>query len=453
MSSIQEKEAEAVNLQETATGKAPRTDQMTQDEVDALMKDVPAVQRQSTFHALRYRNFRLFFFGQMISVAGTWMQTVAQQWLVYDITKSAAWLGIVSGASAIPYVALTLTGGQVADKFPRRNTLVITQVAAMLLAFVLAYLVFSKLIQPWHIAVLAALSGIINAFNMPTQQAFVTDMVDDRASLGNAIALNSLQFNIARFLGPIFAGAVLVKLGAFMCFLLNALSYLAVIASLVLMRLKPFQPKTERSSMWEGFAYIRTNHRVLRVVLLMGAASLLVWARFYSLSRVCHAFPRRREGLQRDDVGQRHRGPRSPGLLVATLAGRWNRRVLIYASAALFSVTQLLFASVSHYITALFCLVLAGMSMVAFGINSNTTVQEEVPDALRGRVMAVYSLVFGGLMPVGGLLIGFLAHRFGESMAVKLHSSVFIAVTCGVLMWSQSEYRVAQRRVADAPAE
>lgn len=449
---IEEEVAELSNLQEEATGKAPRTDQMTQEEVDALMKDVPAVKRQGTFHALRYRNFRLFFFGQMISVAGTWMQTVAQQWLVYDITKSAAWLGIVSGASAIPYVLLTLTGGQVADRFPRRATLVVTQTAAMILAFALAVLVYAKTIQPWHIAVLAALSGIVNAFNMPTQQAFVTDMVDDRSALGNAIALNSLQFNIARFLGPIFAGAVLVKLGSGMCFLLNGLSYLAVIASLLLMRLKPHQVQTSHSSMWEGFGYIRTNHRVLRVILLMGCASLLAWPSATLFPVFATRFHVGAQGYSAM-MSANGIGAALGGLMVATLAGRWNRRFLLYGAAFAFSIALLLFASVTHYIAALASLVLAGLCMITFGVNSNTTVQEEVPDSLRGRVMAVYSLVFGGLMPVGGLVIGFLAHRFNASVAVQLNSALFLLITTGVLTWSLSEFRSGQPHLAEAPTD
>jgi DNA-binding MarR family transcriptional regulator len=174
-----------------------------------------AAKPPNPFYALRFRNFRLFFFGQMVSVAGTWMQIVAQQWLVFSLTHSAAWLGIVTGASAIPSVALTLYGGQIADRVPRRRILLVTQTASMILAVVLAVLATNRLlpIQAWHIALLAGLSGVVNAFNMPAQQSFVADMVEDRKVLGNAIALNSIQFNVARFVGPVAAGPFLSRSG------------------------------------------------------------------------------------------------------------------------------------------------------------------------------------------------------------------------------------------------
>ena len=192
--------------------------------------------KQGLFYALQFRNFRLFFYGQLISVAGTWMQDVAQKWLVWEVTHSPTWLGVVSGANAIPFVVFAVWGGQIADRYSRRQILIWTQATAMLLAFVLALLAssFSPVkLEAWHIVVISALSGVVNAFNMPAQQAFVTDMVEDRKALGQRhCALNSLRFNLARVLGPIMAGVVLVKLGSASCFFLNGLSFIAVIISL-----------------------------------------------------------------------------------------------------------------------------------------------------------------------------------------------------------------------------
>jgi MFS family permease len=412
--------------------------------VDTGLADGP---ERGPFYALRFRNFRLFFYGQLISVAGTWMQTVAQQWLVYSLTHSAAWLGVVSGASAFPYVAFAVWGGQVADRRPRRTILVWTQVAAMALAFLLAVLATNRLVpvQAWHVAVLAGLLGIVNAFNMPAQQAFVVELVEHRAALGNAIALNSLRFNLARFLGPIFAGAVLVKLGAAACFALNGVSFLAVIASLLMMRLPPFLPQERELPVWEGFGYVRTNRRAFRVIALVGVASLFTW----SVSTLFPVF-----------AAQFHTGARGfsamvaangvgavlGGMAVAAIGERLSRRLLVYGGAVFLCGALLLLAAASTYPLALGCLVLSGFTMIAFAISANTQVQEEVPDALRGRVMAIYSLVTAALVPLGGLEIGGLAERLGAVSAVRINAVLCLLVTVTLWAWSQFERRAGSLR-------
>src|SRR5579884_558693 len=413
--------------------------------------------RHSAFYALSFRNFRLYFVGQLISVAGTWMQTVAQQWLVYDLTKSAAWLGIVSGASAIPYVLFAVWGGQIADRYSRRATLIWTQTVMMLLAFVLAVLDerWWIPIQAWHIAVLSAVSSVVNAFNMPAQQAFVTDMVDDRDALGNAIALNSLRFNLARFIGPILAGVVLAKVGAAMCFWLNGLSFIAVIISLLMMRLPPFKPHEDSQPVWEGFHYIWKTPSVLRVIALIGIGSLLAWpvstlypvfatnfaqailgkaataARVSSYSAVTLSQIMAVNGI----------GAALGGLALAALGERIPRRVSVYGGALLFCVALILFSSASAYWMALGVLLLSGFFMIVFAISSNTKVQEDAPDALRGRVMAVYSLVFNGLFPIGGLEIGFLAEHLNADLAVCINASVCLVLGLGLLTWMLMDRR------------
>jgi MFS family permease len=406
---------------------------MTQSEVDAALASAPAIKKRGPLYALTFRNFRLFFFGQLISVAGTWMQTVAQQWLVWELTHSPRWLGFISGASAIPYVVFALHGGEVADRFPRRAILVWTQALAMGLAFVLALLASNHPvhIQPWHIALLAAIGGIVNAYNMPAQQAFVTDMVDDREALPNAIALNSLRFNLARFVGPILAGVVLVRTNAAMCFFLNGLSFLAVIVSLLMMRLPAFVQLDRTDSIWGGFTYIRETPRVLRLVLLIGAGSVFAWS-------VSTLYPMLADQFHRGVNGV---GAALGGVALTVFGDRLPRRYAVYGGAVLFCISLFTLSIIHNFTLALAILVWSGFAMIVFAITAQTRVQEEVPDDLRGRVMAVYSLVFQGLMPIGGLEIGFLAGHFGGQEAIRINSVICLVIAVGLFVWSQLSHR------------
>jgi MFS family permease len=388
------------------------------------------------FYALSFRNFRLFFIGQFISVAGSWMQVVAQSWLVYEITKSPAWLGIVSGAGAIPYVLFSIWGGQVADRHSKRIILIWTQTLSMLAAFLIAALATNRWvhIEAWQIAVISAALGLVNAFNMPAQQAFVIDMVDKKDAMGNAIALNSLQFNIARFAGPILAGVVLAKMGATMCFFLNGLSFVAVIISLMMMRVEVQERHSSQIEIWGGLDYTLRNHTALRIITLIGCASLFTWS-------AGTLFPVFADRLHEGATGYSAMlafngiGAALGGLLIASVGARIPRLVVIYAGSFLFCFTLILFAMTPHYYPALALLALSGMGMVLFGISSNTKVQEDVPDILRGRVMAIYSLVMGGLMPVGGLEIGFLAQRVGPVLAMEINAWLCVLCTISMIVW------------------
>jgi len=420
-----------------------RTEAMTQSEVDAAIASAPAIKKRGPLYALTFRNFRLFFFGQLVSVAGTWMQTVAQQWLVWELTHSPRWLGIISGASAIPYVVFALHGGEVADRFPRRNVLVWTQVLAMLLAFALAVLASSRLIpiQPWHIALLAGLSGIVNAYNMPAQQAFVTDMVE-REALSNAIALNSLRFNLARFIGPILAGVVLVKTNASVCFFLNGLSFLAVIVSLLMMRLPAFVRRDRADSIWGGFTYIRDTPRVLRLVLLIGAGSIFAWSVSTLYPMLADQFHRGASGYSLL-TGVNGVGAALGGVALTLWGDRLPRRYAVYGGAVMFCISLVLLSITRSFPLALAVLIWSGFAMIVFAITAQTRVQEDVPDDLRGRVMAVYSLVFQGLMPIGGLEIGFLAGRLGGQEAIRINALCCLVITLSLFTWSQLSLRSA----------
>jgi MFS family permease len=410
------------------------------------------------FYALTFRNFRLFFVGQLISVAGTWMQTVAQNWLVWDVTHQGRWLGIVSGASAIPYVAFAMWGGQVADRYSRRVVLVWTQSLAMVLAFLLALLATNRPVnlQAWHIALFAGLLGIVNAFNMPAQQAFVTDMVDERGALSNAIALNSFRFNIARFAGPILAGIVLTRYGAPTCFFINGVSYIAVVISLMMMRLPRFMPTVQKMQIMEGVVYIWRTRAVFRVTALVGASSLFAWS-VSTLFPMISAYFHRGESGYSAIMALQGIGAAVGSAALAITADRINRRALVYGGAFFFSIMLLAVAfSPTFYLSLLF-LSLAGFAMIVFGMSAQIRIQEEVPDVLRGRVLAVYSLVFQGLMPVGGIEMGFLAEHLrneplawlpnaGAQIAIALNAALCLTIAIGLYVWSVADRRKSPLR-------
>ena len=441
-------DAAALQNPESEPRRGARTRAMTQADADAALRAIPANDfngKIGPFYALTFPNYRLFFYGQLISVAGTWMQDVAQKWLVWELTRSATWLGVVSGANAIPFVVFAVWGGQIADRYSRRAILVWTQTIAMLLAFVLALLASHASPVPlaaWRIVVISALSGVVNAFNMPAQQAFVTDMVSERAALSNAIALNSLRFNIARVLGPVMAGVALVRFGAVSCFALNGLSFIAVILSLLLMRLPAFVPQEKSGSVFDGFRYIWRAHSVLRIILLTGAASVLLWPLSTLYPVFATEFHKGESGFSAM-MSANGLGAAFAGLALVWVGGRVPMRGKVYGGSILFGLALLLVAAAPFYDAILAFLALSGFAMIIFGISSQTKVQEDVPDALRGRVMAVYSLVFNGLFSIGGLEIGWLAEpkHLGPRAAVSLNAALGLLITSGLFAWSLAERR------------
>ena len=408
---------------------------------DPMISPWGPLQPGGSLYAFSFRNYRLFFVGQLISVAGTWMQTVAQQWLVFDLTHSSTWLGIVSGVTALPYVLFAFWGGEVADQVPRRTILLWTQSVAMLLAFVLAGLATNHMISisAWHIAVLAGLGSIVNAFNMPAQQAFVTEMVSDPKALSNAIALNSLRFNLARFLGPMLAGIALVKLSVAACFFLNGLSFIAVIISLAVMRIpRPLQkaPTWKADSPWEGLRFIGSIPSLLRVTTLIGLTSLLVLSVSTLYPVLAAQYNHGASGFS-TIVTTNGIGATIGGIALVTLGNRLPRRFLVYGGAIGFSLA-LFFLSVTHsFVPLLTCLFFAGVGMVVFTTSANTKVQAEAPNELRGRIMAVYSLVANALMPLGALLLGFVAEHWGVLPTIRLAALLSLVVATALFAWSQ----------------
>ena len=384
---------------------------------------------RQTFAALKHRNFRLFFFGQMVSLIGTWMQNTAQSWLVYDLTKSKLLLGLVAAVGSAPMLLFSMWGGSVADRHPKRTVLLFTQSGMMVLAFMFAALVWSRLVQPWHIMVLAALGGVAMAFDMPARQAFVVEMTS-REDLMNAVSLNSSVFNGARVVGPAVAGFLMAQADLGACFFLNGLSFVAVLAGLMLMRLPRFVPPAAPASTWQhaldGFAYVAKHRRVRTLLLLVSIVGVFGWS--YSVLLPAFATDVLRVGGREYGMllSANGIGALCGALTVATYGGRLPRRLLVFGGLGLFSLMLLLLAVTRNYYLALVFMAVAGGGMLLYFSTSNTVVQTSVADGMRGRVMGIWALMFGGMMPLGGLEAGALSHWLGVPWTVAIG-----AVVCG----------------------
>jgi MFS family permease len=410
---------------------------------------------QVASRALRHRNFQLFFSGQLVSLVGTWMQSVAQSWLVYRLTGSALLLGSVGFASQIPVFLFAPLGGIAADRINRRHIVISTQVAAMLLALILAVLTLSHAIdrKVWLIFVLAALLGVVNAFDIPGRQSFLVDMVG-KEDLMNAIALNSSMFNGARVIGPAIAGILVAKIGEGWCFFANAVSYIAVIIGLLMMRV----PNPARASMaspfehmMEGFRFVERTAPIRALLLLLGVVSLVGMP--YVVLMPIFA----------DQI--LHGGARGLGILMGatgvgallgalTLAfregvkglGRW-----VAWCCAGFGASLVVFAISHTFWISVILLLPVGYTMMLQMACSNTLIQVMVPDALRGRVMAVYSMMFMGMAPIGALLGGALADRLGAPVTVAIGGLASIA-GAGWFGLQLPKIRVEARRLILAQA-
>ncbi|MCS7264088.1 MAG: MFS transporter [Armatimonadetes bacterium] len=386
---------------------------------------------------LAFRNYRLFFFGQLISLMGTWMQSVAQQWLVYRLTGSAALLGIVGFLGQLPMLILTPLGGVLADRFPKRNIVTVTQTFFMLLAFVLALLTLTNHVRVWHILLLALLFGIVNAVDVPARQSLVPELIP-KDVLVNAIALNSAMFNLARIVGPAIAGILVAVIGEVWCFFANAASYLAVIAGLLMMDLPNTVNDVSRISpvqhLLEGFRFVVRTKPILKILLLLGLVSVMGMS--YTVLMPIFA----------DQILRA--GPKGLGILMAAsgvgafagaLALAMKRDISglgkrVAFGAVGFGACLTLFAYSRNFWLSALLLVPSGFCMVTQMASSNTLVQILSPDELRGRVMSAYAMMFMGMAPFGSLFAGTLAHWIGATITVSLGG---IACVIGGLLFAR----------------
>ncbi len=392
-----------------------------------------------TFAALQYRNYRLWFMGQLVSMVGTWMQTTAQGFLVYQLTHSTAYLGYVGFAAGIPSWVFMLYGGVIADRLPRRNLLVMTQAAMMILAFVLAALTFSGLVQPWHIVVLALLLGVANAFDAPARQAIVLELVD-REAMTNAIALNSGMVNSATVVGPAVAGLTYAAVGAAWCFTLNGVSFIAVIVALLMMRMKPWVPVIRHSraidQLKEGLRYT-LSHPMIRALILVPTVAALFGVAYATLLPAWAVDvlggDATTNGLLQSARGL---GAVIGALIVAALGTYGRKGALLTIGTFALPITLLLFAAARSLPLSLLTLVGVGLaSMILFNM-ANTLVQMLVTDEFRGRTMSLYTLTFFGGMPLGALWAGSLAHFVGAPATVAVSAIVALVFAVIFFVWT-----------------
>jgi MFS family permease len=406
-----------------------------------------------TFRSLRNYNYRLFYFGQMVSLTGTWTQTIGQAWLVLELTHSPLALGTVTMLQFLPISLLVLFGGVFADRVPKRRLLVFTQTAAMMQAFALAFLVWSGLIALWQIYVLAAMLGLTNALDNPTRQAFVVEMVG-RDDLVNAVALNSGLFNGARLVGPALGGVAIAVVGVSATFFINGISFIAVIIGLLLMKPGLFYsaPRSESGhvleQLVEGLRYSLRTPAILFVLILMAAVGTFG----YNFTVVLPLLARNvlhvgsiGFGMMSSALGV---GSLVAALVLATLAKASRRTLLMGATA--FVILLAAVAASPWYALTLALLVAMGVASVAFMATANSSLQIAAPDRLRGRVMSLYMLLFVGTTPIGGLLTGVMAEHIGVRLTVGIEAAISAAGIAAALAYLAAE-RAAGR--ADIPAQ
>ena len=403
---------------------------------------MPDLKFSQTFSSLQHPNFRLWFSGQIVSLIGTWMQTTAQGYLVYDLTGSPIMLGIVGFANGIPVWLFSLFAGTIADRISRRKMLLITQGSMMVLAFILAALTFSDVVRAWHIIILALLLGTANAFDAPGRQSFVVDLVP-KQDLTNAIALNSSVFNLGTIIGPTAAGLVYAWLGPGWCFTINGISFIAVLLALSLMKIAPRpQAHAAQGSLFRNltaglrFSFKDGNIRVLLIMLTtcavfgFGLLTLIpAWATSVLGGDV------RTNGLL---LSARGAGSLAAALMIAYVGGRFIRGKIWSVGTLVLPLALLLFAHFRVLPMSLLMLVVMGWSLMSVVNLTNALIQTHIPDELRGRVMSVYILLYQGGIPIGSLIAGWLASMTSEAITVFAFASVLLVVAVTIQLCQPS---------------
>ena len=376
----------------------------------------------TVFRSLQHRNYRLFFSGQSISLIGTWMQRIAMPWLVYHLTGSAFLLGLVSFAGQIPTFLLAPLAGVVTDKFSKYNVLLITQIISLFQAMILAVLSLTGVIQIWHIVVLSVILGCVNAFDVPSRHSFVIEMVEKKEHLGNAIALNSMMFNGARLIGPSIAGMMLATAGEGVCFLINAISYVFVVVSLLLMHVQKREVIRKPGNMFEemkegfnyafGFAPIKHLLILLGVVSLMGSSYQVLMPVF--AKEILHGGSSTFGFL----MGAAGFGALAGAVYLASLESVLKLGRIIPAAAAIFGIGLIGLSVTKYFPVSLLLMIVIGLGLMLHTASSNTIIQTITDDDKRGRVMSFYTIAIMGTAPFGSLIAGSLAKIIGTPFTI-----------------------------------
>jgi MFS family permease len=391
----------------------------------------------NTFRAFKSRNYRLYFMGQSVSLIGTWMQKTAVSWVIYTLTHSTLMLGVTLFCSQFPSFLFSLIGGVVSDRYNRFRVLLTTQVASMIQAMLLAVLILLKHYEVWEILALSVMLGIINAFDVPARQSLVYEMVEDKNDLPNALALNSSMVNLSRLIGPAIAGLVLEYLGDGVCFLLNAVSFIAVIGSLLLMRLPKYVGKPHTKNVFgelkEGLAYIKRTPSIAFVLIMLALISLMVLP-FSTLipyyARDIFKGTATTFGVIDSFIGL---GAFSGAIFLASQKTGANLKKILFINTLVFGAGLVLFSHERSYPLALLFVTIAGFGMMSQITVSNTLIQTTVAQNMRGRVISFYAMAFFGMQPLGGLLVGAISKWIGTTDT--LMGEGVAALLIGMLHW------------------
>ncbi|MFH1894610.1 MAG: MFS transporter [Patescibacteria group bacterium] len=386
--------------------------------------------------ALQSRNYRIYFIGQFISLVGSWLQIVAQGWLVWQLTKSALALGIITAIGALPVLFFSLFGGVIVDRFPKRKILVLTQVSSMALALTLGLLTLSNWINVWQIAIVAFLLGIVNAVDAPARQAFVIEMVNKKEHLSSAIALNSGIFNGARVIGPAIAGVLIAVFGVGWAFIINGISYVGVIGALLSMKIKETKNQVHPraiSAIKEGVSYA-LKHPLIKVLLIFtGVVSVFGWSYITIMPFVSETIFHMGAGGLSYLYAAAGAGALLGVVMVSMLSNRINPLIFILGGNAVFTAGIILFTLTTNFAVALFFLLFAGAGLLSQFSMMNVTIQKSVVQKYRGRVMSLYTLMFLGLTPLGSFQVGFFTEHFGSGFAIRLGAVISFCVALLIL--------------------
>lgn len=393
----------------------------------------------TTFSAFKSRNYRLYFSGQSASLIGTWMQKTAVSWVVYNETHSEFMLGLTLFASMFPSFVFSFLGGVTSDRYDRYKLLLITQIASMVQAVLMTVLIYFNPQAVWGIIGLSALLGFINAFDVPARQSLVYEMINNKADLPNALALNSSMVNLSRLIGPGLAGLVLEQLGYDICFALNALSFVAVIASLLMMKLPPYTAKVSTQSviddLKDGFTYLKQTPSISSILLTLAVMSLLVLP-FATMIPVyakdIFKGTAATFGVIDSMIGL---GAFSGAIFLASLKPGRNLRKILAINTAIFGLGLIFFSHTTWYPLALLFATISGFGMMSQITISNTLIQTTVDTAMRGRIISFYAMAFFGMQPLGGLLIGSLSQWVGTPNIV-LAEGIIALIIGGILYYT-----------------
>ncbi len=411
----------------------------------------------STFSAFKSRNYSLYFGGQSISLIGTWMQKTAVYWVIYSHTNSQFMLGLTLFASMAPSFLFSFLGGVVSDRYNRYKVLLITQVASMIQAILMTIVIVFQANYVWEIIALSALLGMINAFDVPARQSLVYEMVEDKKDLPNALALNSSMVNLSRLVGPGIAGLALERFGEDVCFGLNAVSFIAVIGSLLMMRLPTYVPKARTKNVLgelkEGFVYIRETPSIAFILIMLALVSLLVLP-FSTLIPVyakdifkgnASTF-----GVIDSVIGL---GAFTGAIFLASLKSGHNLKVILARNTLVFGVGLILFSYVTYYPIALLFAAMIGFGMMSQITISNTLIQTTVDSNMRGRVISFYAMAFFGMQPIGGLLVGFVSEQIGTPHTVMIQGIITLIIGFSLLYFIRKKRKNKTAYNDSAPAD